>query len=63
MLNHQRALADLRRADDAVDRRADGRIVEIEVGAREIGLAALHLGRRFTLGRDRLLVFDFGAAR
>ena len=56
----ERALADQRRADDAVDRRAHGGVVEIEFGAREFGLAALDLGMGLALGRDRLLVLGFG---
>ena len=63
VLHRERALADQRRTDDAVDRRAHGGVVEIELGARDIGLAAVDLGMGLTLGRDRLLVLGFGAAR
>ena len=42
----ERAFADQRRADDAVDRRADGGVIEIELGARDVGLAALDVGLR-----------------
>ncbi len=59
VLHRERTLADQRRTDDAVDRRAHGGIVEIKFGAREFGLAAFDLGMGLTLGRDRLLVLGF----
>src|SRR3954465_11287764 len=59
VLDRERALADQGGTDDAVDRRAYGGVIEIELGAREIGLAALDLGMGLTLGRDLLLVLGF----
>ena len=50
VLHDERAFADQRSADDAVDRRADGGVVEIEPGARDVGLAALDVGLRLALG-------------
>ena len=60
VLHHQRAFADQRRADDAVDRRADGRVIQIESGARDVGLAALDVGLGLPLGRDGFFVLGFG---
>ena len=60
VLHHQRAFADQRGADDAVDRRADRRIIEIEPGARDFGLAAADLGLGLALGRDGLFVLGLG---
>src|SRR4051794_35952192 len=60
VLDRERALADQGGTDHAVDRRAYGGIIEIELGACEVGLAALDLGVSLTLGRDRLLVLGFG---
>ncbi|MGY4327629.1 hypothetical protein ACVWWG_002046 [Bradyrhizobium sp. LB7.2] len=60
VLDRERALADQGSTDDAVDRRAHGGVVEIELCAREVGLAALDLGMGLALGRDRLLVLGFG---
>ena len=60
VLHDERAFADQRGADDAVDRRADRRIIEIEPGARDVGLAALDVGRGLALGRDRLFVLGLG---
>ena len=60
VLHHERAFADLGGADDAVDRRADGRVVQVEIGARKVGLAAFDVGRGLPLRRDGLLVLDLG---
>ena len=60
VLHHQRAFADQRGADDAADRRADRRVIEIEFRARDVGLAAADLGLGLALGRDRLFVFGLG---
>ena len=60
VLHDERAFAHQRGADDAVDRRADGRIIEIELGARDVGLAARDVGGGLPLGRDGFFVLGFG---
>ena len=60
VLHDERAFADQRGADDAVDRRADGRIIEIEPGARDVGLAALDVGLGLALGAA--IAFSFSAS-
>ena len=60
VLHDERAFADQRGADDAVDRRADGRIIEIEFGARDVGLAALDVG--FGLALAPRSAFSFSAS-
>ncbi len=60
VLHHQRAFADQRGADDAVDRRADRRVIEIEFGARDVGLAPLDIGRRLALGSYGFFVLGLG---
>ena len=59
VLHHQRAFADQRGADDAVDRGADGRIIQIEFGAGDVGLAALDVGLRLLQRGNRLFVLGF----
>ena len=60
VLHHQRAFAHQRGADDAADRRTDRRIVEIELGACDVGLAAADLGLGLALGADGLFVLGLG---
>ena len=60
VLHHQRALAHQRGADDAADRRTDRRVIEIELGARDFGLAAADLGLGLALGADGLFVLGLG---
>ena len=60
VLHHQRALAHQRRADDAADRRTDRRVIEIELRARDFGLAAADLGLGLALGADGLFVLGLG---
>ena len=60
VLHHQRAFAHQRGADDAADRRTDRCIIEIEPGARDVGLAAADLGLGLALGPDGLFVLGLG---
>jgi len=60
VLDHQRAFAGQRGADDAADRRTDRRVVKIEFGPRHFGLAAADLGLGLTLRRDGLFVLCLG---
>ena len=59
VLDHQRAFAHQRSADDAADRRTDRRVIEIEFCTRDFGLAAADFGLGLTLRRDRLFVLHF----
>ena len=60
VLHDQRAFADIGRADDTVDRRADGGVIEIEPGAGHVGRTSGNVGFRLSQRSDRLLVLRLG---
>ena len=60
VLHHEGAFADQRRADDAVDRRADRGVAQIELGARDFRLASLDLGFGLPHGADGFFIFGVG---
>ena len=60
VLHHQRAFADQRRADHAIDRGADRGVAQIELGARDFRLASLDLGFGLPHAADGFFIFGVG---